>query len=167
MSRCSLRRCVPPPSRLLAEQHQLTLTWNIGLPPQPPGNEIPRWFMWKRFALYGNYIFTSARNNTDDDFALPPAGTLAGQWGPSVLDVPSRVTFNFISLQIKRTQISGTVSQQSGNPYTETTGVDTNSDGLSTIGCLASRATAFAGRTSGICRYTLPTCCPSAAGRRR
>jgi Carboxypeptidase regulatory-like domain len=117
-------------SDALAEQHQLTLTWNIGLPPQPPGNEIPRWFMWKRFALYGNYLFTSARNNTDGDFVLPPGGTLVDQWGRSVLDVPSRLTFNFISLQVKRTQISGTVSQQSGTPYTETTGVDSNGDGI-------------------------------------
>ena len=117
-------------SDALAEQHQLTLTWNIGLPPQPPGNEIPRWFMWKRFALYGNYMITSARNNTDGDFVLAPGGTLVDQWGRSVLDIPSRFTFNFISLQFKRTQISGTVSQQSGTPYTETTGVDTNGDGL-------------------------------------
>ena len=48
-----------------ARQHQLTLAWNIGLPPQPPGYEMPRWFMWKRFAFYGNYVVTSAYNNTD------------------------------------------------------------------------------------------------------
>ena len=36
-----------------ARQHQLTLGWNIGLPPQPPGNETAKFFVWKRFALYG------------------------------------------------------------------------------------------------------------------
>jgi hypothetical protein len=113
-----------------ARQHQLTLGWNIGLPPQGPGNELPTWFVWKRFALYGNYVRTLARNNTDGDFILPPGGTLADQWGPSFLDIPSRLTFNFISLQIRRTQISGTVSQQSGVPYTETNGFDANGDGI-------------------------------------
>ena len=117
-------------SDALAEQHQLSLTWNIGLPPQPPGNEIPHWFMWKRFAFYGNYSITHARNNTDGDFVLPPGGTLVDEWGRSALDVPSRFYFNFISLQFKRTQISGTVYQQSGMLYTETTGVDANEDGL-------------------------------------
>jgi hypothetical protein len=113
-----------------ARQHQLTLGWNVGLPPQPPGNELPKWFMWKRFALYGNYVVMSAWNNSDGDFILPPGGTLVGQWGHSVLDIPSRLTFNFISLQIRRTQISGTVSQQSGTPFTETTGFDVNGDGI-------------------------------------
>jgi hypothetical protein len=126
-----------------ARQQQLTLGWNIGLPPQPPGNELPRWFMWKRFALYGNYQMTSAHNNTDGDFILPSTGTLASEWGRSILDIPSRLTFNFISLQIKRTQISGTVSQQSGVPYTETTGFDTNGDGV------------FNDRPAGVARNTL------------
>ncbi len=126
-----------------ARQHQLTLGWNIGLPPQPPGNELPQWFMWKRFALYGNYLVTSARNNTDGDFLLPPGGTLADQWGRSLFDIPSRLTFQFISLQMRRTQISGTVSQQSGVPYTETTGFDANGDGI------------FNDRPAGVGRNTL------------
>jgi hypothetical protein len=126
-----------------ARQHQLTLGWNIGLPPQPPGNELPRWFVPKRFAIYGNYVWTSASNNTDGDFILPPGGTLADQWAPSLLDIPSRLTFSFISLQIRRTQISGTVSQQSGLPYTETTGFDANGDGI------------FNDRPAGVGRNTL------------
>ena len=126
-----------------ARQQQLTLGWNIGLPPQGPGNELPRWFVWKRFALYGNYVMTSARNNTDGDFQLPPDGTLASQWARSTLDLPSRLTFNFISLQIKRTQISGTVSQVSATPFTETTGLDANGDGL------------FNDRPAGVGRNTL------------
>jgi len=124
-------------------QQQLTLGWNIGLPPQPPGNELPRWFVWKRFALFGNYQMTSAHNNTDGDFVLSPSGTLATQWGRSILDIPSRLTFSFISLQVRRMQISGTVSQQSGVPYTETTGLDTNGDGL------------FNDRSAGVERNTL------------
>ncbi len=127
-----------------ARQQQLTLGWNIGLPPQGPGNELPKWFVWRRFALYGNYVRTLARNNTDGDFILPP-GALADQWGPSFLDIPSRLTFNFISLQIRRMQISGTVSQQSGVPYTETTGFDTNGDGI------------FNDRLAGVGRNTLRT----------
>src|SRR4029077_5649615 len=67
------------------------------------------------------------------------------QWGPSFLDIPSRLTFNFISLQIRRMQISGTVSQQSGVPYTETTGFDANGDGI------------FNDRTAGVGRNTLRT----------
>jgi hypothetical protein len=126
-----------------ARQHQLTLGWNIGLPPQGPGNELPTWFMWKRFALYGNYVRTSARNNTDGDFTLPPGVALADQWGRSVLDIPSRLSFNFISLQIRRTQISGTISQQSGTPFTITSGSDVNGDGI------------FNDRPAGVGRNTL------------
>src|ERR1041385_8248443 len=94
-----------------------------------PGNDIPRKFIWKRFAFYGNYMRTWARNDTDGDFALPPVA-LADQWGRSALDIPSRVIFNFISLQVKRTQIQATLTQQSGTPFTETTGVDVNADGV-------------------------------------
>jgi hypothetical protein len=126
-----------------ARQHQLTMGWNIGLPPQGPGNELPRWFMWKRFAFFGNYVMTSAKNNTDGDFQLPPGGTLADQWARSTLDLPSRLTFGFTSLQMRRTQISGTLAQVSGTPFTETTGVDTNGDGI------------FNDRGVGVARNTL------------
>ena len=75
--------------------------------------------------------------------ALPPGVTLADQWGRSALDVPSRLTFNFISLQLRRTQISGTISQQSGTPFTMTTGSDANGDGV------------FNDRPAGVGRNTL------------
>jgi hypothetical protein len=113
-----------------ARQHVLTLGWNIGLPPQPPGNEIPKFFVWKRFAFYGQETITSAHNNTDGDFQLSPSGTLVDQWGRSILDVPSRLTFNFASLQFRRTTIQASLSQQSGVPFTITTGSDTNGDGI-------------------------------------
>jgi hypothetical protein len=113
-----------------ARQHQLTVGWNMGLPPQPPGNETPALWTWKRFALYGSYLVTRAHNNTDGDFSLSPTGTLADQWGRSALDVPSRLNFNFISLQLKRTTVQMTLNEQSGLPYTETTGFDNNGDGI-------------------------------------
>ncbi|HUK36064.1 MAG TPA: TonB-dependent receptor [Vicinamibacterales bacterium] len=113
-----------------ARQHQLTVGWNIGLPPQPPGNEIPKFFLWKRFAVYGQEVMTIAHNNTDGDFMLSPSGSLADQWGRSVLDIPSRLTFNIISLQVRRTQIQASLTQQSGVPFTETTGFDPNGDGV-------------------------------------
>jgi hypothetical protein len=113
-----------------ARQHQLTVGWNIGLPPQPPGNETSKWFTWNRFALYGQETMTLAHNNTDGDFAVSPTGTLAEQWGRSILDVPSRLAFNVISMQIRRTQIVATLTQQSGLAFSETTGLDTNSDGI-------------------------------------
>ena len=126
-----------------ARQQQLTLGWNIGLPPQPPGNELPKWFLWRRFALYGNWMMTSAHNNTDGDFQLTPSGALADQWGRSALDIPSRLIFQFISLQLRRTQISGTVTQASAVPFTETTGLDANGDGI------------FNDRPAGLARNTL------------
>jgi hypothetical protein len=63
-----------------ARQHQLMIGWNIGLPPQPPGNETSTLWAWKRFAVYGSYIVTRAHNNTDGDFSVSPAGTLVDQW---------------------------------------------------------------------------------------
>lgn len=126
-----------------ARQHQLTVGWNIGLPPQPPGNETPEFFTWKRFAIYGQEMMTFAHNNTDGDFAISPSGSLVDQWGRSVLDIPSRFTVNVISMQIRRTQISATVTQQSGVPFTETTGSDANADGV------------FNERPVGVARNTL------------
>jgi hypothetical protein len=126
-----------------ARQHQLTVGWNIGLPPQPPGNELPTLWAWKRFAVYGSYIVTRAHNNTDGDFAVSPSGTLADQWGRSALDLPSRLNVNFISLQLRRTTAQMTLTEQSGLPYTETTGFDNNGDGI------------FNDRPAGIDRNTL------------
>ena len=44
--------------------------------------------------------------------------------------MPSRLNFNFISLQLKRTTVQMTLNEQSGLPYTETTGFDNNGDGI-------------------------------------
>jgi hypothetical protein len=126
-----------------ARQHQLTLGWNIGLPPQPPGNETQKFWAVKRFAVYGSYIITSARNNTDGDFSVSPSGSLIDQWGRSALDVPSRLNVNFISLQMRRTTVQWTLNEQSGTLYTETSGFDTNGDGV------------FNDRPVGVARNTL------------
>jgi hypothetical protein len=113
-----------------ARQHQFTVGWNVGLPPQPPGNDTPTFWAWKRFAVFGSYIVTRAHNDTDGDFSLSPTGTLTDQWGRSTLDLPSRLNFNVISLQLKRTTVQASLNQQSGSPYTETTGFDSNGDGI-------------------------------------
>ncbi len=126
-----------------ARQHQLTLGWNVGLPPQPPGNEAPKLWNWKRFAVFGSYIITSAHNNTDGDFSVSPSGTLTDQRGRSALDLPSRLNFNFISLNLRRTTMQMSLNEQSGLPYTETTGFDNNGDGI------------FNDRPAGVERNTL------------
>jgi hypothetical protein len=88
-------------------------------------------------------VITHARNDTDGDFVLAPTGLLADQWARSALDIPSRLNFNFISLQLKRTTVQFTLNEQSGLPYTETTGLDNNGDGV------------FNDRPSGVARNTL------------
>jgi hypothetical protein len=85
-----------------ARQQQLTLGWNVGLPPQPPGNDIPKVFDWKRFALYGSYILTSAHNNTDGDFAVSPTATINGL-SPAISLIRSRsAAARFRSLASRR-----------------------------------------------------------------
>ncbi len=75
--------------------------------------------------------------------ACRQAARLIDQWGVSVLDLPSRLNFNFISLQLKRTTVQLSLNEQSGTPYTETTGFDNNGDGI------------FNDRPAGVARNTL------------
>jgi hypothetical protein len=139
----ALANLVEATSDASARQHQLTVGWNIGLPPQPPNSEAAKRWDWKRIAFYGSYVITHARNDTDGDFVLPPTGLLADQWARSALDLPSRLNFNFISLQLKRTTVQFTLNEQSGLLYTETTGLDNNGDGV------------FNDRPTGVARNTL------------
>ena len=150
-----------------ARQHQLTLGWNIGLPPQPPGNETPTFWVARRFAVYGSYVITSARNNTDGDFNVSPSGALTDQGGRSALDVPSRLNLNFISLQMRRTTVQLSLNEQSGAPYTETTGSDDNGDGLFNDRPAGSHGTRCAATGSGHSSVTSRTRFRSAAAQFR
>jgi hypothetical protein len=113
-----------------ARQHQLTIGWNIGLPPQPPGNDGPKLFDWKRSAVYGSYVVTRARNNTDGDFSIAPTGSLVDQWGRSPADLPSRLNLSLTTLSLRRLSATFVLNGISGVPFTETTGVDDNGDGV-------------------------------------
>jgi hypothetical protein len=125
-----------------SRQHQLTIGWNIGLPPQPPFNQSPTRWDWKRNAVYGSYVVTRARNNTDGDFSLPP-GSLADEWGRSFADTPYRLNVNVTSLSLRNLTATLSWNAQSGSPYTLRTGFDDNRDLV------------FNDRPAGVARNTL------------
>ena len=125
-----------------SRQHQLTIGWNIGLPPQPPFNQAPTLWDWKRIAVYGSYVFTRAYNNTDGDFSVPP-GSLADEWGRAASDMPSRLNLNVTALNLRNLSATLSWNVQSGTPYTMRTGFDDNGDLL------------FNDRPSGVARNTL------------
>ena len=79
-----------------------------------------------------NYTLAYARDDTDGAFFLPVDPTQPGaEWGPSSTDARHRVSGNFSQLFFGRRVQAQTYWQfNSALPYTVTTGLDTNQDGI-------------------------------------
>jgi Carboxypeptidase regulatory-like domain len=148
-------------------QHQLQLdaTINPGALLQVNRN-APR-ISWKRSTVFANYTLGSIRNNTDGPFSVPPTGTLATEWGPSVtaaggggfgqfvpgviafgggsggIDVRHRMNVSFNNQIVRNLLLAVNVNASSAPPYTLLTGLDTNGDGI------------FNDRPAGVGRSTL------------
>jgi hypothetical protein len=107
--------------------HQLTVGWNIGLPPQAPFNTQSTLWDWKRVGFSGSYTFTHARDNTDGEFAVPP-GSLENEWGRASRDIPYRWNVSLNMLMLRNLSATLFWNLQSGNVYTLRTGLDDNAD---------------------------------------
>jgi hypothetical protein len=121
--------------------HQLTVGWNYGPPPQGFNNGGPLWD-WKRVSLGGSFNYTHARDNTDGEFSIAP-GALANEWARAGRDIPYRWNVNANLTMLRNLTAFLYWNLQSGNVYTERTGLDDNGDLI------------FNDRPSGVDRNTL------------
>ena len=115
-----------------ARQHQLTLGWNIGLPPQARATapEVVRVETLRPM----RELRQDAGPEQHRRRLHPAARRHAGRSvGPSFLDIPSRLTFNFISLQIRRMRSREPCPSRAAC-LPETTGSTRTATASSTIG---------------------------------
>jgi hypothetical protein len=88
---------------------------------------IPR----KAIFFGGNYTIGRAMNDFDSATSLPQDSLhLENEWGPSRQDIRHRAQGQFNMPVVWGIRANANVNAQSGVPYTITTGLDTNKDGL-------------------------------------
>ncbi len=107
--------------------HQLTFSWNVGMPSLPPFNAASTLWDWRRVTFSGSYNYTHARDDTDGEFAVPP-GDLSGEWGRDSRDIPYRWNLALNMLMLKNLTTALFWNLQSGSVYTIRTGFDDNGD---------------------------------------
>lgn len=103
---------------------------NVEFEDQSPGQQNRPFFDWRRGSFYLYYRY--ARTNTDalGAFTPSPTGTLSTEWGPTSNEMPH---FGYVSVNSQAVRNLGVnlfLEAQSGNPYTETTGLEDPSDFL-------------------------------------
>jgi hypothetical protein len=110
-------------------RHDLTLNLNVSmLAPGPAAAQ--RRFNWRRFTVAASYAYIHGRQNSDGPFAVPPTGDLDAEWGPLGADAPYRLTATLNSTQLRNLNVNLSWTINSGSPYTWTTGLDDNQDGI-------------------------------------
>lgn len=110
-------------------RHDLTVNFNLSLVAPGPASNQGR-FNWKRVALASTYGRIRAWQTGDGPFTPSPRGTLDTEWAPNADDLPYRITASFTSTQLKNLNVNLAWNGSSGAPYTVTTGVDDNRDGI-------------------------------------
>ncbi len=84
----------------------------------------------RRISMFLNYTLARARNDGDSATSLPASNTLATEWGPARNDIRHRLFAMFNTPLPKGFRTTVNLRYQSGSPYTITTGLDNNGDGL-------------------------------------
>ncbi len=85
---------------------------------------------WRNLFLHGNYTISSSETNSTGAFAPPPSGDLSTEWGSIVPTHRAGGMVSFAPIRDLTVTVNGRF--QSGMPYTITTGLDENGDGLFT-----------------------------------
>jgi hypothetical protein len=86
---------------------------------------------WRQTFLAANYTMSSTQTNATGAFSPPADGDdLAAEWAE--MTPRHRVAATFNTQPIRDLTVALTLRAQSGSPYTITTGVDTNGDGVFT-----------------------------------
>ena len=113
------------------EQHsdQLAATMNLNFA-GGIRNAGARLWNPRRTTLRIAYWIALANNNFDGPFVVPPSGTLATEWGPSLNDRRHRYQIALNSQALKNLNASFTLGGNTGTPYPITTGFDENNDSI-------------------------------------
>jgi len=110
-------------------RHEFFANFNASLfAPGPAANAAK--FNWRRMNVTASYSYIRARRNALGPFDVPASGTLDTEWGPGPADNPYRVNLSLTSTQMRNLSVALLVNASDGGPYTETTGLDNNHDGL-------------------------------------
>jgi hypothetical protein len=89
-------------------------------------NQQPR-----RLSSNINYVLGEAFNESDGAFTLPPdSRDLSAEWGPSRQDIRHRLNASLETDLWAGFRVNGNLRRQSAAPYTITTGLDGNGDGV-------------------------------------
>ena len=87
---------------------------------------------WHRTFMFVNYTWARMRNEADGPFSLPADNfDLAPEWGPSMMDMPHRLSGMFNMNLWKGFKLATSFNASSGSPYNITTGRDDNGDTVS------------------------------------
>jgi hypothetical protein len=85
----------------------------------------------RRLSSTMSYTFGEALNETDGPLMLPPdSRNLSNEWGPSRQDLRHRLNGSLNTQLWYGFRLTGNFRAQSSAPYTVTTGVDSNGDGV-------------------------------------
>lgn len=110
-------------------RHELYVNGTIAL--APPGPDLQRARLnWRRLNIQAGYTFIGAQNNSNGPFVPPPTGAIADDWGPGPADAPYRFNVVATGTQLRNLTTVFTFIANAGQPYTETTGLDDNEDGI-------------------------------------
>lgn len=85
---------------------------------------------WRRLSVAAGYSMLYGRQDSEGAFAVPPSGRLDTEWGRMPADSPYRVNIAVTSTQLRNLNASVSWTANAGSPYTLTTGVDDNQDGI-------------------------------------
>ena len=110
-------------------RHELFVNFSLNLLKPGPTANTAR-FNWRRLAANGSYSYIRARRNAIGPFDVPATGTLDTEWGHGPADNPYRVNVGITSTQMKDLSVNLSLNASDGFPYTQTTGLDDNQDGL-------------------------------------
>lgn len=98
----------------------------------PARPAAPGRFDWRRMTVNGSYTFsqfdTNADANVEGIFATPASGSVAGEWGPSLSEVPHRINVGINSTALRNLNANFSFTAFSSTPYTIRTGLDDNGD---------------------------------------
>jgi hypothetical protein len=83
-----------------------------------------------RATVRASYTFSKQMIDTDGPFTVSPSGSLATEWGPASFNRRHRLAASVTSQAISHVTATLSLAANTGTPYTITSGLDTNGDGV-------------------------------------
>jgi hypothetical protein len=83
-----------------------------------------------RAVIRASYTFSKQMIDTDTPFTVSPTGSLATEWGPASFNRRHRLAASVTSQAINHVTATLSLAANTGTPYTITSGLDANGDGI-------------------------------------